>query len=112
MTSDTRTLRTIAVRSYIQHGGGESGARAAWAAVRARLPHLRAPRWNEQLYRNGAKARFYVSPLGSALVIPGARNVYGHHCASYPRTRRSYADAAAVRTAILDWLESEACRLP
>ena len=107
--SRERLARTKAITAYtLSRIADKSRAESAiYAHIAANdvLRHLRAPYWDEKIYTNTGRRRSYVSPLGQIL---GAYDyIYGHHCAAYPRTLRSYNAAQVVRAGVLDYLEAQ-----
>lgn len=99
-------------------GNHSSALAAAWGTVRS-LPsyrHLRAPYAVEQLAANTGRRRSYRSPLGSVLAdlapeeCSSLGRVWGHHCAAWPRTVRSYDEQAHMRDSLIHALDRLAAR--
>jgi len=101
--ADTRAAARLAFAEAKAAGAADwDAAQTAWKAVRRLRPRLRAPYWAEQVWANGGSARSYRSPLGAATGVAGRD--YGHHCAKWPRTRRSEREAAETAETVLAWL--------
>ena len=101
--ADTRAAARVAFAEAKAAGASDwDAAQTAWKAVRRLRPRLRAPYWAEQVARNGSCVRSYRSPLGAATGV--AAREYGHHCAKWPRTRRSEREAAETADAVIAWL--------
>lgn len=106
MDSDDRTYIAVLYHHLRAEGRGRAdAAQQVWLALRTTpgYKHLRAPYWSEKLHRNGSSVRSYRSPLGDVLGVTGE---FGRHCARWPRTVRSEAEAANAAARVLDALDA------
>jgi len=102
------TLRGLYADCLAETPDREIALDAVWSRVRAGLPRARATSGVECLARNTSARRSYRSPLGQALGVPGASEVYGQHCARWRRTVASLQERAAVVEALHAYLSGGA----
>lgn len=106
VTIDRNELRAVYARVRAHGATVEEAVDAVWHHVRARyLPRARAPYGVEKLSVNTGCRRAYRSPLGDALGITGE---FGHHCAKWRRTVRSWRERDEVLSRLAEELGERA----